>query len=97
MKDFPEKKSSSKFTLRFTKEIKQKMREIAKTCEIQAKSLGFSLFLRENISQFSLFEMDFLWILKFFDVLERKMSPLSIYYDVYLRNMLSEVSACRFL
>ena len=35
--------------MRFTKEIKQKMREIAKTCEIQAKSLVFSLFLRQNI------------------------------------------------
>ena len=44
---FARKKSSSKFTVRFTKEIKQKMREIAKTCEIQAKSLVFSLFLRE--------------------------------------------------
>ena len=47
MKSFPEKKTSSKFTVRFTKEIKQKMREIAKTCEIQAKSLVFSLFLSE--------------------------------------------------
>ena len=38
----------SRFTVRFTKEIKQKMHEIAKTCEIQAKSLIFSLFLREK-------------------------------------------------
>ena len=36
--------------------------------------------------------MIFLWISKKFDVLERKMSPLSIYYDVYLRNMLPKVA-----
>ena len=35
---------SSKFTVCFTKEIKQKVRGIAKTREIQAKSLVFSFF-----------------------------------------------------
>ena len=37
---------------------------------------------------FSIFSSIFLWISKNFDVLERKMSPLSRKYHIYLRNML---------
>ena len=55
------KMSSSKVTVCFTKEIKQKMREIAKTCEIQAKSLVFSLFLSE-IENFKIIFWNFIFI-----------------------------------
>ena len=44
---FLEKSRPQNLLCVFTKEIKQQMRENAKTCEIQAKSLVFSLFLRE--------------------------------------------------
>ena len=46
-KVFPPKITSSKFTVRFTTEIKQKVREITKTCEIQAKALVLACFFRE--------------------------------------------------
>ena len=62
------------------------------------ENFGKSSFFRKIFHSFPLFEMDFLWIFKNFDVLERGNAALSntCKYNVYLWNMLPWVSVLRY-
>ena len=70
--------------------IFQKCRNFRKI-SIFSKNIENLDFL-DFFSDFFEFRDEYFMDFKIFDVLERKMSPLSIYYDVYLRNMLPQVS-----
>ena len=86
--------SKSKKSEKFSKKSRffKKMR-FSNIFDIFEKSWFFRKFFRFFFD----FRDGFFYRFHFFCVLERKMSPLSRKYHVYLRNMLPQVSACRFL
>ena len=89
----PKKKKSIKKSSRKSKKSEISPKNIMifqKYQNFRKFSENFMIF-RIFFQIFSIFEMNFLWISIIFGVLERKMSPLSRKYYVYLRNMLPQV------